>query len=250
MKFMFYYRKLIDGAMAKVLTVKIWRGGRDGALETFSVPSLKSQTILDVVTYVQRQLDSTLSYRFACRVGMCGSCAMTINGMPRWTCRTHVDKVTKDNQVTIEPLRNLEIIRDLTTDMTPFFEKWQKAGGLFEGRQTRADKIPAIDPTDKNRIAASAAIECINCAVCYSGCDTVSGRTNYVGPAALNRAWSLLNDEKHAGQRKLKKSVRADGGCYTCHTHASCTQSCPVQLDPAGSIASLKRSYSMFGGRP
>ena len=235
--------------MAKQLTVKIWRGTSTGAFETFTVPGLKSQTVLDVITFVQRQLDSTLSYRFACRVGMCGSCAMTVNGIPRWTCRTHVDKVIDGDQLTIEPLRNLEVIRDLTTDMAPFFDKWQKAGGLFEGKQTRYDKIPAIDPSGEKRVAASAAIECINCGVCYAGCDTVSGRTDYVGPAALNRGWSLLNDEKHAGQRQLKKSVKADGGCYTCHTHASCTQRCPVNLDPAGSIASLKRAYSMFGGR-
>jgi len=249
MKFMFSYRKLNSDAMTKNLTVEIWRGGRDGAFETFSVPSQKSQTVLDIATYVQRKLDATLSYRFACRVGMCGSCAMTVNGVPRWTCRTHASKVVENNQLTIEPLRNLEIIRDLTTDMAPFFEKWQRAGGVFEGKQTRADKIPAIDPAGKNRIAASAAIECINCAVCYSGCDTVSGRKDYVGPAALNRAWSLLNDEKHSGQFKLKMSVQADGGCYACHTQASCSQSCPVKLDPAGAIASLKRAYSMFGHR-
>ncbi len=249
MKSMFSYRKLNDEAMTKNLTVKIWRGERNGAFESFSVPSLKSQSVLDIVTYVQRQLDSTLSYRFACRVGMCGSCAMTVNGVPRWTCRTHASKVVENGQLTIEPLRNLEIIRDLTTDMAPFFEKWHRAGGLFEGSLTRTDPIPAIDPADRKRLAASAAIECINCAVCYSGCDTVSGRTDYVGPAALNRAWSLLNDEKHSAQLKLKQSVKADGGCYTCHTQASCSQSCPVQLDPAGAIASLKRAYSMFGDR-
>ncbi len=235
--------------MTKILTVKIWRGGKDGTLESYSVPARKSQTVLDVVTYIQRHLDADLSYRFACRVGMCGSCAMTVNGVPRWTCRTHVDKVSQDGQLIIEPLKNLEIIRDLTTDMVPFFEKWEKAGGRFEGKQSRADKITAIDPDSKKRLAASAAIECINCAVCYSGCDTVRARDDYVGPAALNRAWSLFNDEKHTGQRKLKKSVKADGGCYTCHTHANCSQSCPVDLDPAGSIASLKRSYSMFGSR-
>ncbi len=235
--------------MANSLTVKIWRGRKEGAFETFLVPSLKSQTVLDIVTYVQRNLDATLSYRFACRVGMCGSCAMTVNGVPRWTCRTHVDKVIKGNQLTIEPLRNLEIIRDLATDMAPFFEKWQNAGGVFEGKQTRYDKIPVIDPYDRKRLAASAAIECINCAVCHSGCDTVSGRKDYAGPAALNRAWSLFNDEKHAGQTKLQQSVQADGGCYTCHNQASCTQNCPVKLDPAGAIASLKRAYSLFGSR-
>ena len=84
--------------MDEKLSVSVWRGGEDGRFETFEVPRRPSQTVLDVVTYIQRELDPTLSYRFACRVGMCGSCAMTVNGAARWTCRTHVDKVAKRRQ--------------------------------------------------------------------------------------------------------------------------------------------------------
>ena len=72
------------------LTVEIWRGKDEGRFETYQVPQRESQTILDVVTWVQRNEEPALAYRFACRVGMCGSCAMTVNGKPRWTCRTHV----------------------------------------------------------------------------------------------------------------------------------------------------------------
>ena len=76
--------------------------------------------------------DPTLSYRFACRVGMCGSCAMMVNGAPRWTCRTHVQKVAKDNRLEIAPLRNLPVIKDLAVDMDPFFDKWVAAEAVFE----------------------------------------------------------------------------------------------------------------------
>src|ERR1700732_177367 len=79
--------------MLAELSVSLWRGTRDGRYETYAVPQHESQTVLDVVTFVQRHIDPTLSYRFACRVGVCGSCAMTVNGKPRWTCRTHVAKV-------------------------------------------------------------------------------------------------------------------------------------------------------------
>lgn len=234
--------------MSAQITVKIWRGKRQGHFDTFQVPARKSQTVLDVVTHIQRHMDASLSYRFACRVGMCGSCAMTVNGAPRWTCRTHVEKVTKNGALTIEPLRNLPVIRDLTTDMAPFFESWQKSHSRFTGKQSRNDPIPDINPNTKPRLAASAAIECINCAVCHAACDTVAARPDYVGPAALNRAWSLINDEKHVEQRQLKRAVMANGGCTTCHTHGSCSQHCPVKLDPAGSIASLKRASGLLGG--
>jgi len=93
--------------------VRVWRGGTDGAFQEFEVPRRESQTVLDVVTHIQRALDPTLAYRYACRVGMCGSCAMTVNGAARWTCRTHVDKVAKDGRLTVAPLRNLPVIRDL-----------------------------------------------------------------------------------------------------------------------------------------
>src|ERR1700732_1458374 len=107
------------------LRVSIWRGAEDGAFETFDVPRQESQTVLDVVTHIQRHLDPTLSYRFACRVGMCGSCAMTVHGRPRWTCRTHVSSVVKDGRLEVGPLENLPIIKDLAADMQPFFDKWQ-----------------------------------------------------------------------------------------------------------------------------
>ncbi len=85
---------------------------------TYQVPRQPSQTILDVVTLIQRELDAGLSYRFACRVGMCGSCAMTVNGIPRWTCRTHVQKVGQDDRLIIEPLRNMPVIKDLVCNRT------------------------------------------------------------------------------------------------------------------------------------
>ena len=79
------------------MEVKVWRGKAEGAFQVFEVPRYESQTVLDVVTHIQRSLDPTLAYRFACRVGMCGSCAMTVNGVARWTCRTHVAKVASDD---------------------------------------------------------------------------------------------------------------------------------------------------------
>ena len=86
------------------LCVRVWRTGADGSggrFVAYDVPRLPAQTVLDVVTHIQRRIDSTLAYRFACRVGMCGSCAMTVNGRPRWTCRTHVSKVVEDGKVEI-----------------------------------------------------------------------------------------------------------------------------------------------------
>ncbi|MGB6535801.1 MAG: 2Fe-2S iron-sulfur cluster-binding protein [Xanthobacteraceae bacterium] len=227
------------------LSVSLWRGGADGRYQTYVVPRRANQTVLDVVTYVQRHIDPTLSYRFACRVGMCGSCAMTVNGRPRWTCRTHVAKVARGRDLKIGPLENLPLIKDLATDMAPFFEKWQRAKGAFAPSQTRADAMARIKPGNSARIAADAAIECINCGVCYAACDTVRWNSGYLGPAALNRAWTLVNDERDAGNGVRLSAVAAAGGCHSCHSHQSCQEHCPVSLNPTASIAGLKRRTAL-----
>jgi len=223
------------------LEVSVWRGGADGRLATYAVPEQESQTVLDVVTYIQRHLDPTLSYRFACRVGMCGSCAMTVNGIARWTCRTHVRKVARKGRIELKPLANLPVIKDLVTDMTAFFEKWTRAKGAFVPAAKPPEDFATVPPDSPQRRAASAGIECIGCGVCYASCDVVAWNPGYLGPAALNRAWTLVNDVRDAGNRERLAAVAGDAGCHACHSHQSCVERCPKALDPTGSIAGLKR---------
>jgi fumarate reductase iron-sulfur subunit len=227
--------------MLSELSVSLWRGGASGRYQTYNVPQRESQTVLDVVTFVQRNIDPTLSYRFACRVGVCGSCAMTVNGKPRWTCRTHVAKVARGGRLEIGPLENLPVIKDLATDMRPFFEKWQDAKGVFAATKTRHDAIAGIKPDTPARMAADAAIECINCGICYSACDTVRWNDNYLGPAALTRAWTLVNDTRDGGNTDRLQAISGSGGCHACHSHQSCQQLCPQSLNPTAAIAGLKR---------
>lgn len=224
-----------------MLQVDVWRGGEQGSYQTFQVPRRANQTVLDVVTHIQRNMDPTLSYRFACRVGMCGSCAMQVNGVARWTCRTHVAKVCTDNKLQLAPLSNLPLVKDLVTNMDPFFDKMQTARGRFIGDQTRHDPMAKISPESPNRKAADAGIECIGCGVCYSSCDVVSWRPDFLGPAALNRAWTLVNDDRDTDGVKRLAAVAGDAGCHSCHTQGSCTMRCPKQLTPTASIAGLKR---------
>ena len=227
------------------LKVTIWRGDASGGGdETYDVPAHDNQTVLDVVSWVQQYADPSLAYRFACRVGMCGSCAMMVNGVPRWTCRTHIGKVLQDGAVRIGPLRNLPVIRDLAVDMDPFFDKWIAAEGVHHGSRTRDDPIEPVDVTSDARMAADAGIECINCSVCYAACDTVAGNADYLGPAALNRAWTLLNDAKDDGRVAILDAVSERGGCHNCHSMGSCTAYCPNGLDPMSAIAGLKRETS------
>lgn len=225
-----------------LLRVSVWRGDADGRWVDYEVPRRTSQTVLDVVTHIQRHLEPSLSYRFACRVGMCGSCAMTVNGVARWTCRTHVAKVVGDDgRLQIGPLANLPVIRDLATDMTVFFDKWSRAKGRFEGARSRHDDFAVVPPTSLERRAADAGIECIGCGVCYASCEVVSFRSDYLGPAALNRAWTLVNDVRDTTRTERLRAVAGDAGCHACHTQGTCTLRCPKQIAPTAGIAGLKR---------
>ena len=93
----------------------------------------------------------------------------------------------------------------------------------------------------KQLLSANTGIECINCSVCYAACDTVTANKDYLGPAALQRAWTLLNDAKDEGRASILDAVSGKGGCHTCHSMGSCTAYCPNDLDPMSAIAGLKR---------
>ena len=225
------------------LQVEVWRGAASGRFQTFTVPRREHQTILDVVTEIQREQDATLSYRFACRVGMCGSCAMVVNGRPRWTCRTRVrDAVGDDGPLRLEPLRNFTVVKDLAVEMTDFFNKWRDAKGHFEPGATPPSDFAVVPPQSPQRQAADAGIECIGCGVCYSACDVVAWDKDYLGPAALNRAWTLVNDVRDRANAARIAAVSEGSGCVACHTHMNCTQFCPKSIAPTYSIAGLKRA--------
>jgi len=233
---------IATASRAEILQVRVWRGGASGRYESYQVPRSENQTVLDVVTHIQRDIDPTLSYRFACRVGMCGSCAMTVNGEARWTCRTHVRKVVGDDgRLEIGPLSNMPVIKDLAADMTEFFDKWARAKGQFSGQQTRHDPKATVKPDSAPRRAANAGIECIGCGVCYASCDVVRWRPDYLGPAALNRAWTLVNDVRDTGTLERLRAVAGDAGCHACHSHFACTERCPKGISPTAGISGLKR---------
>ena len=102
-----------------------------------------------------------------------------------------------------------------------------------------------VSSATAERQLADAAIECIGCGVCYSACDVVACNSEYLGPAALNRAWTLVNDVRDTANPERLRAVAGDAGCHACHTHVSCSELCPKQLAPTASIAGLKRSVSL-----
>ena len=152
-----------------------------------------------------------------------------------------MSKVADDDRLEIGPLHHLPVVKDLVTDMAPFFDKWARAKGQFKGNRTRKDDFARITPESPQRKEVDLGIECIGCGVCYSSCDVVAWNPDYLGPAALNRAWTLVNDVRDVAQGERLAAVAGDAGCHACHTQMTCTERCPKFLSPTASIAGLKR---------
>jgi fumarate reductase iron-sulfur subunit len=125
--------------------------------------------------------------------------------------------------------------------MREFFDKWARAKGQFKGARTKRDDFAVVPPASEERKLVDASIECIGCGVCYAACDVVSWNPDYLGPAALNRAWTLVKDERDSLKAERLRAVAGDAGCHSCHTHMSCTERCPKKLSPTAGIAGLKR---------
>ena len=134
---------------------------------------------------------------------MCGSCAMTVNGRPRWTCRTHISKVVENGRLEIGPLANLPVIKDLACDMRRVLREMAEAPRA-PSRRARSRHDADREDRPGERLRASPPMRRSNAStarVCYSACDTVRWNEDYLGPAALNRAWTLVNDVRDAGNR-------------------------------------------------
>src|SRR5262249_20089224 len=147
--------------------------------------------------------------------GMCGSCSMVVNGKERWTCRTLVRNL-RVSTVTLEPLRNLPVIRDLAVDFTPLWRKYRQVLPAFEHTPTGAKRISKLDARLKReRIEAN--MQCISCGACYSACGFVASDPLYLGPHALNRAFTVIDDPRDgAGEARLDV-IDNEHGCWKCH---------------------------------
>ena len=211
-----------------------------GCMVSYRVPRLDKMTILDALIYIQRYHDRTLAFRFACRLGMCGTCTVMVNEVPRWACRTSIERLGVET-IGIAPLRYLPVIKDVFVDYAPFFAKYRAAQAYFVPGQEGREVAP-ISPDSRERRAIDANLECITCGACYAACTMLAHDAEYLGPAALNRAFTLVQDSRDGAPRERMAAVGGEHGCWRCHSLFSCTEVCPKHLSPTRAIAGLKRA--------
>ena len=208
--------------------------------ETHEVQVAERASVLDALFAVQRGPAPDLAFRFSCRVGMCGSCAMVVNGREQLTCSTLVKPL--GTALKIEPLRNLPVVRDLAVNLKPFFAAYKKTLPHFTPRpDLKSDEFYRIPHESREWRALNRQPQCIDCAACYSACTLVTLNPRYTGPMALNRALSLVVDPRDGRREERLRLVTGEDGAFRCHTLGNCRDVCPRGISPTQSIERLKR---------
>jgi len=225
--------------MVRRLSVFRWSRGARERWQDFDVEAGPDTTVLDALVDVQRRRDPSLAFRYACRVGMCGSCAMVVNGRERWACRTRLATLG-EGAVTVRPLYHFPLLRDLVVDMAPFTAKLRAVGGALVPTPD-AEPYALIPAGSAERREIDPAIECIGCGMCLSACTMVGHNPRFPGPAALNRAFTLERDSRDAAGGLRWRVLLSDDALARCHGQGNCTEVCPMGLAPTTSIIRLRQ---------
>ena len=214
--------------------------GSNGTRE-YQVPIDQRMTVLDALFQIQREQDSSLSFRCSCRVGMCGTCAMLINWQPRLACQTRVETLECDT-IVVEPLAHLPVIKDLIVSLEPFFDKWKQIRPALHPARPNDKTLAVVPPKSEFGQQAHRKWDCITCGACYSACGLVGTNDGYVGPAAINKAMLRLLDPRDNAVDDRLRVLNSEEGVWRCHTQFNCVAACPKGINLTDSIMRMKRA--------
>jgi succinate dehydrogenase/fumarate reductase iron-sulfur protein len=222
-------------------TVQVTVHRSDPAMpSTFTVGRIEPMTVLDVLLAVQREHDPSLGFRFSCRVAMCGTCTVRVDGQSVLACQAQVPR--GPGRLRVDPPAGLPVVRDLVVDMAPFWEQWARVLPFTPAEEPEEGTEPAAIPPDSaERRIAGPALDCIACGACYSSCGVAAAGRDFLGPAALQRAMVLIADSRDGAGAERMEVIGRSGSLDRCHYMYGCTGACPKGLDPAGAIRRLRR---------
>jgi fumarate reductase iron-sulfur subunit len=212
---------------------------REPTLQDYVVPLRKEWAVLDGLNYIKDRLDGTLSFRWSCRMGICGSCGMSVNGDPKLTCATFLDDYAP-GPVRIEPLANFPIVRDLVVEINDFMLKLRRVKPWLVREQDKPLDEGEYLQTPEELDDYKKYSLCINCMLCYSACPIYGLEPEFLGPAAIALAQRYNLDSRDEGAHQRLDVLSTDEGVWACTYVGECTVACPKGVDPAGAIQRYK----------
>ena len=229
-----------------VLDVSRYRPDHDWEprFQSYEVHYREDWVVLDALNYIKDHLDPTLSFRWSCRMGVCGSCGMMVNGEPRLTCEVFLSEFDPD-PIRIEPLAHFPVIRDLVINMDDFMAKLPAVKSWLIPDQPKSIEEGEYLQTPAELARYKRFSMCINCMLCYSACPVYAIDPTFVGPAALALAHRYNLDSRDGGKSERADIVTSHEGIWECTYVGDCTRVCPKDVDPAGAIQMAKLSYAM-----
>lgn len=232
----------MNKGLESLVTVEVLKGGGSReSVKRFQVEGGAAHSrVLDLLVKIRETQDSSLGFRYACRVGMCGSCAMVINGKEGLACQTTI-KSLGTKRISLGPLRGLPVLKDLKVDMEPFFNTLRRANAAFIPKHPQQKSLGRIPPNGSQRAKIEKQNGCITCGACFSACEWGQTRTDYLGPAALNRIFMLCHDERDLLGKKRVRNINSDSGILRCHTVGNCWSVCPVGIPLLKGLVGLKK---------
>lgn len=226
----------------KVIQFKVFRYKQGDAAphyDTFDVTCDENTTVLVALQDIRRDKDPSLMLRHSCHHASCGTCGMRVNGKEELGCVVRPLDLGTDT-VVVEPLENIPLVSDLVVDMGTFYERYNEA----EMPYIRASEFLPEAEVAEGLDGYFRYENCLECGICVSACPVAGSNPNYLGPAAMAAAWRVVAEPRTGDPEAVLAWVDNKDGCWRCHVAYECTQACPSNVDPAGSIMNLRRELS------
>jgi succinate dehydrogenase / fumarate reductase iron-sulfur subunit len=233
-----------QAAREVVFHVRRYTPGKDERpyIASFNIPVRPGMTVLEGLHYIKENLDQSLAWRYSCRMGVCGSCGMLLNGQPMLACNTQITDIAGAD-LTLGPLPNFDIVRDLVPDLTGMFEKHAALLPYISREDERELNDPEGEyyqtPEDLEHYLQFSF--CIKCGCCMAACPTLATDARYLGPMPLGQAYRYNNDTRDGASRERSEVTGSAHGAFRCHYAGECSRACPKGVDPAKAIQHLKR---------
>ncbi len=238
----------------KTVTFKVYRydpaSPDNPRLDTFEIDAAGVSMVLDGLIKIKNEVDASLSFRRSCREGVCGSCAMNINGANTLACTKGMDEC-EGGEIVVYPLPHQPVVRDLVTDLSNFFRQHAYIEPFLQADNANKEREFLQSPEERKKL--DGLYECILCACCSTSCPSYwwngdkNGEEEYLGPAALLQAYRWLADSRDEETNNRLDKLEDEFKLYRCHTIMNCAQVCPKGLNPAKAIAEIKK---MMVNRP